>query len=214
MNETLISNEVTVNRLFVEGSDDKHFCHHLFDSYHLDQAKIEVIDGKGVNNILKIVSVEIIGSGDKHLGIIMDADESLHSRWESLRDNLLAWGYTDLPGDPIPEGTIIKEADMPTIGIWIMPDNQISGMLENFVGFLVPTGDNLWTIAETVVDEVMQLDCRFPVQHKIKSLIHTWLAWQKEPGKPIGQAITKRYFDPFAPHSQKFINWTRNVFEI
>src|SRR5437588_12534340 len=110
----------------------------------------------------------------------------------------LASGYTTLPTDPQPNGTIIEEEDKPIVGIWIMPDNQLSGMLEHFIGFLVPANDALWTIAENVVEEVLRNDCRFPVQHKVKALIHTWLSWQEEPGKPLGQAITKRYLDPSA----------------
>lgn len=103
---------------------------------------------------------------------------------------------------------------MPAIGIWLMPDNRLPGMLEHFCSFLVPPGDALWSLAEEVLQQVMQKDRRFPDNHEIKALIHTWLAWQKEPGKPMGQAITKHFFDYNAPHAQKFIEWIRQLFDI
>ena len=46
----------------------------------------------------------------------------------------------------------------------------------------------------------------------MKAHVHTWLAWQKEPGKPMGQAITKRYLDANAPHAQQLIVWIRKLF--
>jgi len=42
----------------------------------------------------------------------------------------------------------------------------------------------------------------------------TWLAWQEVPGRPIGQAIAKRYLDPKASHAQLFIQWISEIFEI
>src|SRR5436190_24268592 len=35
-----------------------------------------------------------------------------------------------------------------------------------------------------------------------KALIHTWLAWQEKPGRPLGLAITARYFDATASYAQ------------
>jgi len=49
---------------------------------------------------------------------------------------------------------------------------------------------------------------------QIKAQIHTWLAWQKEPGKPMGQAITKRFFDHTTPHAQQFMDWIRRLYGI
>lgn len=49
---------------------------------------------------------------------------------------------------------------------------------------------------------------------KTKAYLHTWLAWQEEPGKPMGQAITKKYVDAQAPHAQLLISWLRQLFEL
>ena len=43
------------------------------------------------------------------------------------------------PQNPQPKGTIITdfEEELPTVGIWLMPNNQKTGMLEDFIRFLV-----------------------------------------------------------------------------
>jgi len=96
-----------------------------------------------------------------------------------------------------------------------MPDNTLSsGMLEHFIGFLVPAGDPLWYRAEDCIEHIPPETRRFPPQHQIKAHVHTWLAWQIEPGAPLGQAITKRYLDADAPHARQLIAWLRRLFEL
>ena len=53
---------------------------------------------------------------------------------------------------------------------------------------------------------------RFAEVHRSKALMHTWLAWQDDPGTPIGLAITKRYFDPETPHATAFVEWLSRLF--
>lgn len=45
-----------------------------------------------------------------------------------------------------------------------------------------------------------------------KAVIHTWLAWQEEPGTALGQAITKRYLDPSRDPAPAFRNWLLELF--
>jgi hypothetical protein len=47
-----------------------------------------------------------------------------------------------------------------------------------------------------------------------KANIHTWLAWQEEPGKPMGQAITAKYLNPKSKQAELFVNWLRALFAI
>jgi hypothetical protein len=47
-----------------------------------------------------------------------------------------------------------------------------------------------------------------------EACIHTWLAWQKEPGKPMGVAITARYLDATTSHAQQLISWIRRLFDL
>jgi hypothetical protein len=228
MNDALIREDKLRKLLLVEGSDDLHVCIHLLKSHQikilekdksgkyktLKKEEIEIVPKEGIENLLQTLDVELLRSDLKCLGILVDADENLTSRWQSLRNILVDSGYSTIPTIPNPSGTVIHGNDKPTVGIWIMPDNQLPGMLEHFCSFLVPTNDLLRPIAENALQQVVQQDRRFLEQHTIKAHLHTWLAWQEEPGKPIGQAITKRFLDPKAPHAQQFIQWIRRLFEI
>lgn len=55
-------------------------------------------------------------------------------------------------------------------------------------------------------------DTRFEPLKRPKVLMHTWLAWQEEPGKPYGQAITARYLDATLPTGAAFAAWLQRVF--
>jgi hypothetical protein len=94
-----------------------------------------------------------------------------------------------------------------------MPDNTVPGMLEDFCRLLIPTNDPLWIRALRAVQAIPESERLFSVQHAAKANIHTWLAWQEEPGKPIGQAITKKYLDADAPHALRLIAWLRSLFD-
>jgi hypothetical protein len=144
----------------------------------------------------------------------VDADTNLKSRWDSLRNILLKAGYSLIPVDPLPDGTIIQQEDRPVVGVWLMPDNKLPGMLEDFISFLIPHGDQLWVRAAECLKGVPEEHRRFSPNHLAKAHIHTWLAWQEEPGTPLGLAITKRYLDAEALHARKLIDWIRRLFNL
>lgn len=203
------------NSLLVEGNDDEHVLYSLFEHYHIPE-QFEVWNTEGVTQLLEALDVELDRAGLKRLGIIVDADTDLATRWQSLRDILLRrqYPYSHVPVAPDPNGTIIREEDRPVVGIWLMPDNTLPGMLEDFVRFLVPPGDMLWPLAEGIVQQVIAQERRFPESHLMKAHLHTWLAWQDEPGTPLGLAITRRYLDATDAHAQQLIAWTRRLFEL
>lgn len=208
------------NILLVEGKDDEHVFYSLLMHHQVpDKFKVKNKEGfnnvlkEGFNNILGTLDVEIDASGLERLGIVVDADTDIASRWQSLTARLQTLGY-ELPDSPLTDGTIVKQEDRPTVGVWLMPDNTLPGMLEHFVSFLGATNDPLWQVAENCLNEISSADRRFVANHFIKAHIHTWLAWQEDPGKPLGLAITKRYFDADAHHAKQFIAWIRRLFEI
>ena len=180
--------------MLVEGKDDEHVLYHLL-LHHKVPDGFKIKDKKGIDNLLETLDVELIGSGLKRLGIVVDADVNIQGRWGALRSILTESGYTNVPAKPEASGTIIEQPGLPVVGLWLMPDNTLPGMLENFIGFLVPPGDALWPRSEECLLQVMAADRRFAAVHRPKALIHTWLAWQEEPGTPLGLAITKRYLD-------------------
>lgn len=200
------------NIVLVEGKNDKHVICHLLNHYAIPEGRIAFKDKEGINNMLESLPIELRASELERLGIVIDADINLTSRWQSLRDTLIKSGYVGVPDIPEARGTIIHETDRPIVGIWLMPDNKLPGMLEDFVSFLVPAGDPLWSKASDCISGISEAHQRFPTGHRIKAHIHTWLAWQKEPGTPLGSAITKRYLDAEAPHARLLMNWIQALF--
>ena len=102
-----------------------------------------------------------------------------------------------LPDNPNPDGTIgcLQREDGSTlvVGIWIMPNNQLPGMLEDFIKFLVPADKtSLWDRAEHSVNEIPPDERLFRPIDQQKAYLATWLAWQKRPGIPLGAAIHQR----------------------
>ncbi len=200
-------------RLLVEGRDDGHVIAHLLQQHQIDleRAKIRLASKDSITKLLEELPVAL---RESDLGVVVDADTGIAGRWQRLQGILRAFGYTVVPVAPHPDGTIIREEDLPVVGIWVMPNNRHPGMLEHFMRFLVPQGDVLWPIAEEVLQRVMAQDRRFPANYEMKARVHTWLAWQEAPGTPLGLAITKGYFDANATHARRFITWIRQVFEL
>jgi uncharacterized protein DUF3226 len=200
-----------VNCLLVEGSHDKHVLWSLLEHYEIPEV-FRVEAKEGIDILLNTLDMELERSGLTRLGIVVDTDSDVQSRWEALRHRLIQCGYQTVPLQPSTNGTIILEEDLPVVGIWLMPENTLPGMLEDFLHLLVPDGDKLWLLAEEVVLQVEAQECRFRPTYRSKVKMHTWLAWQEEPGKPFGQAITARYLDADAPYAQKLVTWLRNLF--
>ena len=148
------------------------------------------------------------------MGIVLDADEHLDRRWQSISHTLQASGYGAIPAEPTQDGTIVEQPGKVRFGAWIMPDNKLPGILEDFVGYLVPPDDRLWDQARLCVESAASLDRRFPAQSRSKAIIHTWLAWQEEPGSPLGSAITKRYLDAESSFAARFVDWLRRLYEL
>jgi hypothetical protein len=92
-----------------------------------------------------------------------------------------------------------------------MPNNQDSGMLEDFC--LEHANLQSHAFAEKYVDNAKEKRAvTFQESYCSKVVVHTYLAWQDEPGSPLGQFITKQ-----APQSNKkiavsFTDWLKNVF--
>ena len=194
------------NVLLVEGVDDKHVIEKLL--YHANLHEHFTVRGKdGLPNIVKTFSLELKASGLHRIGIIVDADLSIAERWNQVRGMLGKAGYKDVPQTPDPTGTVLEDPDLPVVGVWLMPNNIIEGMVEDFVACLVPSDDRALPLAKAALEGIESADRRFPPQHFSKALIHTWLAWQEEPGVKMGAAIARRYLDPGAAVAATFLSW-------
>ena len=201
--------------LLVEGTDDKHVLKHICGNRgipHLD----DVATHGSVENLLDSVPLRLRVSEDGDIvGVVIDADTNVAARWQSLRDRLTGIGYQSVPDSPAADGTIIDPPPgtlLPRVGIWIMPDNQTKGILEDFLRFLIPVGSQLFGHVTSSVATIPESDLRFGDLAKPKALIHTWLAWQKDPGTPFGTAITARFLDPDVAQVDVLVSWLNRLF--
>ncbi len=182
--------------VLVEGKNDGHLISALCKYFDVPSDVFGVYECGSDRKAIQRLNALINGSVQKKtIGIVIDADApSLASKWESISSRLRENGY-DLPARPERGGTILYQADKPTIGIWLMPDNDADGMLEDFCLRLAPKEAIDHAIA-CVESAHSKGHTNFTPTHKSKAAIHTYLAWQDEPGMPMGQAISKKALDP------------------
>jgi hypothetical protein len=200
--------------LLVEGNDDEHVVKHICGTRSLGQID-KIRDCGGKSPLLDLIPLQVKESDVFAVGILLDADTDLLASWQAVTVRLTSAGYSGIPAAPDPNGTVIAAHGakmLPRVGIWLMPNNCVAGILEDFLRFLVPLNDPLFGHVVQSIDTILPGHCRFTDLKKPKARIHTWLAWQAEPGKPFGQAITARYLDHDLPAADVFAQWLHRTF--
>ena len=204
-----------VNRIIFEGPDDKHVVMNLlFNHEHQGQPLCAHFNEKvkgGVDHLIDTLKEEIGATDLGRLGVILDADTNLDAQWARVTRVLEEYGCDDIPHKPAANGTIVATRDGKRIGIWVMPDNQSAGALEDFVGKLIGEEDNLWPKAQADVNGIPADNRRFKATYLSKAQVHTWLAWQEEPGTKMGETFKKRYLEPEHAQAVVFVEWVKQL---
>jgi len=213
----MITVEKHNKKLLVEGNDDQHIIWALCKKENINEI-FDVINCGGKDGLIKEeIPMRLKSSDVNTIGIIIDADTDLNEAWNLLRNKLIAEGF-EVP-KCLPESGLIIEGEndnlLKKVGVWIMPNNNLNGMLEDFIAFLVPQNDKLLDVVKSNLTEIEaeRLNKYKPI-HRTKAIIHSWLAMQEDPGTPLGTSITKKYLNnTYSPAYQKFIAWLKNLFE-
>jgi hypothetical protein len=165
--------------------------------------------------LLAGVETAVTVSGGRAVAFVLDADSPLANRWQAIRDRLQRVDVST-PDTPSREGFIGRsEKYQTTVGVWLMPDNQHDGKLETFLRTLIAEDDSVIRYAQYVTDWAKKKKgAKFKPNDREKAVIHTWLAWQEEPGKPYGTAIRARFFRHDSPAALGFVAWFRQLFGI
>ncbi len=196
--------------LLVEGKNDQHVIWALRDRHHIEKS-FDVIDCEGYDNLISQLPVRFKVSGVQTVGIIIDADDRLLQRWDAVKNQLTRLGFA-VPDDLPAQGLIVSN-NAQKAGVWIMPDNQINGRLEDFMTFLIPENDRLSPIVDSTLENIESKGLnKYAANHRAKASIHTWLAWQKDPGTPMGSSITKRYLTTDVETCTKLIGWLKRLY--
>ncbi len=204
-----------VNRLIFEGPDDKHVVMNLLYNHQYGGDRLDSVfmakEKEGVDNLIATLKEEIGATDVGRLGVILDADLNLANQWARVARALEDYGCKNVPPRPVAEGTIIDTDDGKRIGVWVMPDNQNTGALEDFVGDLIGEKDRLWPKARRDVDNIPDEERRFKYSYRAKAQVHTWLAWQAEPGTRMGETFRKKYLDPEHPSACALVSWIKKL---
>ncbi|NEP63042.1 MAG: hypothetical protein F6K31_40060 [Symploca sp. SIO2G7] len=209
------------NLLLVEGEQEKRTIPYLMEANGVDWGTkkdpavyIEPLGGD--TNVIdsSLISAELKASGLRALGLMVDADDNPSGRWQSVRNSCLA-AIPDIP-EQLPEtGLIHSLPNDIKFGVWIMPDNQMRGMLETFLAYMIPNeSEPLWKYAQEAVSAAKNQNAPFKDKHVDKAHIFTWLAWQEPPGRQLHNAIMEKILDPKHPKAQTFVNWFKSLYSL
>lgn len=208
--------ETHTYKLLVEGNDDQHVVWALCQKHSVTET-FDVLDCGSVENVLKEFKLRLRLADNNHrIAIVVDADMNMKSRWESIISMLKDTGKYDCDNIVLPkDGLVLESTDKsyPKVGIWLMPDNNQSGMLEDFMAALATPDDALMKKSEDVLTEIENEGIqKYKPVHRSKAKIHTYLAWQDVPGRPMGQAITANILDSNSDVAVKFAEWLKGMF--
>lgn len=196
--------------LLVEGNDEVQVINRIAALSSLP--RIPMLNAEGINNLLDLIEPQVEVENRQALGIIVDANDNLNARWQSLSHELALSGIT-LPPTPDPAGTIIPaQNDLPRVGVWLWPNNQSPGELEDFIISLIPENDPVWPLSEEYINNILAQNLnKFPQGKKSRAQVHAWLAAREDPRR-MGQAIQYGDLNPHAPPLSAFAAWLARLF--
>ncbi|MDX2200214.1 MAG: DUF3226 domain-containing protein [Phycisphaerae bacterium] len=230
---------ISTGDLYVEGQDDEHAIKQLLARHqidiHDDDCPLRVHCKGSDASVIDAIAVAIKASGTSPVGFILDTDAfgdgrrlTRVDRWKSIRSRLEAGGVVlPTPAEPVndelPESGFIGLSAKyeRAVGVWLMPDNRADyGRIEDLLVTLVPEADELFDLAKRSTSEAISICKNRPkamaiIQPKdeTKGQLHSWLAWQAEPGLSYGHALRRKYFEHDSIVARAFIDWFRRLYE-
>ncbi|SEH07341.1 DUF3226 domain-containing protein [Candidatus Venteria ishoeyi] len=201
--------------LLVEGKNDCHVIMALCEKYNLKES-FGLYECGGDENLLSRLDALVEEQDINTIGVVLDTDipekiPNLAVRWQQLAGILSTFGYS-LPKAPEAQGTVLETLENhPRIGLWFMPNNHDPGMLEDFLMPLAETPTLEYAKYCVTQAEAKNLT-RFKPVHRSKAILHTYLSWQDEPGKPLGQSLTSHALQHDHEIASSFANWLNRLF--
>ena len=203
--------------LLVEGSGDKGVITEILKEWNVPCPFIRECGSDG--EVFKMLKLYLTNPGQyRTVGVIVDADTYPEGRLQRFLQIVEGGGRyklnprTSLP----PDGLVLdaQEMDAARLGLWVMPDNQGHGMLEDFLSKLATTvHPELMDESENAIANVENRGIQqYTPVHRPKAKMHTYLAWQKEPGSTLPVAIMKHYLDATSDNARPFVNWIKRLF--
>lgn len=197
--------------ILVEGNNDEHFIYNLCSRLNFSPV-FKVKNCESIELLYKKLQAELDSDRTQPLGIIVDSDENIESRKSEIQ-KLVKPYYSLTSSDFTPYGLVFNPGNEPKFGVWIWPDNQKNGILEDLYLDLVQDHDALLEESKRVVENLKTIEpWRFKKQHKSKAIVHTWLAWQDNPGSPIGSSVQRTTIVINKPVIDNFKTWLTSLY--
>jgi hypothetical protein len=198
--------------LLVEGVNDCHVVLAICTRYHVAQTFGVYECGSDFKAVQRLNALIASPEPPQVIGLVIDADDSdPRGRWNGIRAKLAHYDY-EFPQSPAPGGTIIEPvSENCRLGFWLMPNNQEAGMLEDFCSEMINDSCLMGT-KECVDFAKVKGITTFKDAHYSKAVVHTYLALQDEPGKPLGQSITANTLRADTSTTRAFVAWLSLLF--
>ena len=194
--------------LLVEGISDKRVVQSLCHRLGITQS-FSITNKEGLDPLLKSISLELKAPDREVVGMVIDANEDIAARWQSVADRIRSAGI-DPPENPDRSGTVIEGS--PRVGVWLMPDNCSPGELEDFVAKMIPDSDPLWPRAQEYIDDIPEGLRKFSPNKASRAKLYAWFATRKSP-RQMGQAIRTGDLDAGHDLAASFAGWLTRTFE-
>jgi hypothetical protein len=189
--------------LACEGRDDRAFLEVMVDSLQIQDRRIEEYRGKSeLPRYLRGLRDSDLFDTVRAVGILRDADDSPDRAWLSVRDTLrrLSLPCPSRPG-LFRAGPCGDDERTRTIGVFIVPDGQSTGALEDLCLRAVASDPALVCAQEFLDCVQVHSGVVCPNQHVPKARLNAWLASRADPTLRLGQAIAS---GDIAPDSVAF----------
>jgi len=208
--------------ILVEGDADKHVVRNLCrrSRVALDMANVKIHPPKdartgktvqGEAAVLAAIAPALESSDLSVCGVVLDADDDPCKQFGRVNDTLARQGYTigkQLPAEGLIE-TVKVGVRKVRFGLWIMPDNQRPGELEDFYHGMIVNQDDMRPYVDGFLGLIPDEKKRFADGDRLKAWVHSWLAIQESPGRPMGHGLSiyKDHFNVQTDEATGFINW-------
>lgn len=198
-------------KLYVEGKDDFHVIIHLLQQHGIQTSIKDPKEG-GRDQVLDAIRTAVPVSNGRSVGFVLDADNDPRTGWSAVRDRLREVGMD--PPETMPDDGYVDDLEKykARVGVWLMPNNEREGALEEFLVNLVPQGDPLFKLAKCSTKKARSKGAQFPEVDHLKAVLCAWLAWQEEPGLPYGTAIKAKFFRHDSAAALAFVAWYKRLF--
>lgn len=213
--------------LLVEGDSDKSFFEKICKSLSLDTS-VQVAPPKdlggshnskeGVFQRLKILLHQLPDEQITHIALVVDADYAdqnglgCQKTIERVTALVTPFGFELEEVESAQDGLFFKNPDyLNKLGLWVMPDNQQEGMLEDWIKSCIKNDESaLFHQASEAVDSLSNPKFK---EHSIsKAEVATWLAWQKKPGHGLYGVLKDDLLDNTQPSFQAMEQWLKAIY--